>query len=245
MRIEEREMARALRRNGYSYGEIRKTVQVAKGTLNSWLKNIELTEQQKQRILQLEVDGRSCAFVKGPWRNREKSLTRIRSILAEAKGDFSDKIAQPLFVPGLVLYWAEGAKTERRFQFTNSDPAAIRLMVMWLTQCIGISKDKIIARVYVHRVYADCGFERYWEKVTDLPSSQFRAACFKPTPHRVRKNPSYMGCCRLEVNSSELFWRVSGWHEEFLNRVGVRLPEDLDLSVWTGNSRSVGTEVRP
>lgn len=66
IRVEERDRARVMRSQGASYGEIAKVIPVAKGTLNNWLKDIELTEQQKQRILQLEADGRHRAGVKGP-----------------------------------------------------------------------------------------------------------------------------------------------------------------------------------
>lgn len=239
MRVEERDKARNMRRQGCSYGEIAKVIPVAKSTLNWWLKDIELTEQQKRRILQLEADGRHRAGVKGPWRNREKSLQRIRGILADAKREFPKRAADSVFITGLVLYWAEGAKTSGYFKFTNSDPRAISFMVTWLTRCIGIAKEKIAARVYVHRVYAECGFERYWVLVTGLPASQFHSPYFKPTPHRVKKNPSYMGCCSLSVYASELFWRVKGWHEEFVNHLGVQLPEELDQTIWADSRNSI------
>ncbi len=93
----------------------------------------------------------------------------------------------------------------------NSGPNAIRTVVKCLTKCLGISKKKIVARIYVHRIYADKGFEKFWLKATRLPQSQFRRPIFKPTPHAIRKNPSYMGCCRLAAYSSEVFWKLKGW----------------------------------
>ncbi len=43
IRVEERNRARELRRRGYSYGEIRRTVLASKSTLNGWLRDVELT----------------------------------------------------------------------------------------------------------------------------------------------------------------------------------------------------------
>jgi len=51
MLIVERDRARRLRRRGHSYSEIAKVVPVGKGTLNGWLKDIELTRLQRERIL--------------------------------------------------------------------------------------------------------------------------------------------------------------------------------------------------
>lgn len=220
-RIHERDLARRLRSQGYSHAEIRAIVPVGKGTLTGWLKDIELTHDQKQRILAKEADARGRAQLTGAWRNREKSLERIRKAIMTARTELSQRISDPLFLTGVVLYWAEGAKTTRCFHFMNSDPGAIRTMVKWLRDCAGVPKEKIVVSVQVHRVYADKGFDRFWVKVTGLPRAQFRSPVFKPTPHEVKKNPSYMGCCRLSVYSSELFWKLRGWQYALLEHLNV------------------------
>jgi hypothetical protein len=195
--------------------------------LNVWLKDIELTDAQKQRLLDRAVTGREKARMRGAWGNREKRRQRIQETIARAKREFPALIQDSLFVPGIVLYWAEGGKTHPNFIFMNSDPLAIRVMVEWLTRCAGIPPGRIVVSVQVHRIYADCGFEGFWEQVTGLPSAQFRAPYFKPTPHHVKRNPSYMGCCRLVVNSSELFWRLRAWQEELVRYLGIALPSHL------------------
>lgn len=196
---------------------------VAKGTLNGWLKDIELTSDQKQRILAKEADARRRGQIVGAWRNREKSLERIRKAIMMARNELPQRISNPLFLAGIVPYWAEGAKTTRCFHFMNSDPRAIRTMIKWLTDCAGVPKEKIVASVQVHRIYADKGFESFWMKMTGLPRSQFRSPVFKPTPHEVKKNPSDMGCCRVSVYSSELFWKLKGWQEALLDYLDIHV----------------------
>jgi hypothetical protein len=225
-KVEERTRARALRRQGLSFSEIQAIVAVSKGTLNRWLKEIELTPEQKQRLLDRTVTGREKARMRGAWRNREKRRQRMAAAFDQARREFPERILDPLFMTGVVLYWAEGSKTAPPFMFINSDPVAIRTMIEWLT-CVGVPKEKTVANVYVHRVYADCGFERFWETVTELPPSQFRSPVFKKTPHTTKKNPSYMGCCRLVVGSSEFFWKVRAWQEELVKHLGISLPDGL------------------
>ena len=100
-------------------------------------------------------------------------------------------------------------------------------MIEWLTRCASIPREQIVASVQVHRVYADCGFERFWEDVTGFPPTQFRAPYFKPTPHQIKRNQSYMGCCCLVVHSSDLFWRLRAWQEELVRYLGISLPSHL------------------
>ena len=187
VKINERHQARALRRQGLSFREIQAIVGVSKGTINLWLKEIELTGNQKQRLLDRAITGREKARMRGAWQNREKRRERIAAAFDQARTEFSQQIQNPLFTTGVVLYWAEGTKANPTFQFMNSDPTAIRTMIEWLTRCACIPRERIIASVQVHRVYADCGFVRFWETVTGLPPSQFRAPYFKPTPHTIRR----------------------------------------------------------
>lgn len=229
----ERHQARALRKQGLSFREIKAIVGVSKGTLNLWLKDIELTPDQKQHLLDRAITGREKARMRGAWQNREKHRARVRTPFEAARAEFPQRINDPLFTTGIVLYWAEGSKTTRRFQFMNSDPVAVRTMVEWLVRCARIPTEKIVASVQVHRVYADCGFEKFWEAVTGLSSAQFRAPYFKPTPHKVKKNPTYMGCCRLEVrssdllSSSDLFWKLRAWQRELARHLEIFLPSSL------------------
>jgi len=216
-RIEDRELARVLRRQGHSYSEIRSRISVAKGTLNGWLKDIELTPEQKQRLLAKEAGSRLL----GPWRNREKSLERMRETVELARAEFALKARDPLFLTGVALYWAEGAKTTRAFHFMNSDPGAIRVMIAWRTESADLPKEKIVVRVQVHRVYAQSGFDEFWKTVTGLPDPQFRTPTFKPTPHKIKKNAWYLGCCRLSVYSVVLFWKLKAWQDALLEYLGI------------------------
>ncbi len=224
MRVAERDLARRLRHRGYSYGQIMKIIPVGKGTLNGWLKEIELTRLQQDRILARIRDAGRRGSQKGAWQNRLKSQKRIRGIVKKARLEFPKRIGDPLFLTGIALFWAEGGKKARHFLFVNSDPNAIRTMIKWLVRCLGVPKRKVVARLYLHRTYAHKGVGRFWLKATGLPAAQFRRPVVKATRHAIRKNPSYMGCCRIDVFSSEVFWRVRGWQEGLLSYLRTRAP---------------------
>ena len=64
MKSEEKQRARELRLQGHSYREIREQVDVSKGTLNLWLRDIFLTEEQSLRLKTVNSAGREKFRVK-------------------------------------------------------------------------------------------------------------------------------------------------------------------------------------
>lgn len=47
VKLDQKNLAISLRKEGVSYNEIRKKINVSKGTLSLWLRDIELTQIQK------------------------------------------------------------------------------------------------------------------------------------------------------------------------------------------------------
>ena len=216
IRVQDRDTARKLRAQGFSYREIQQAlaIPVSKGTLNHWLKGIVLTAEQERRLVEkMRVSGEHGRQI-GALANRAARQRRIQNAEDEAKKELPRLIEQPLFLAGLILYWAEGAKTQEAFQFMNSDPRLIQLMMQWLRAVMKIPDEKISLRVYAHHVYAEKGCEAYWLRVADLPQAQLRKTVYKPTPHTIRKNPSYMGCCRIQVSGVSFFRKIVMWEQE-------------------------------
>ncbi len=215
LRIEDRQKAIDLRRQGLTYNEIRQRIpKLSKGTLSGWLKNVELSDVQKNRILENVETTRHAGQIKGAWANRIKAQKRIEQINVLAIAEFKDLAKDPRFIAGLSLYWAEGAKTSGSFQFINSDPEMIKIMMSWLREVCNLSREEIGVRVYVHKVYSDEKPEEFWSKIVGVPVTDFKRTVYKPTPWTIKRNPSYMGCCRIEVRGSVLFWKVIAWIKE-------------------------------
>jgi hypothetical protein len=62
------------------------------------------------------------------WRRRLE-IERIRE---EAPWFAKAHLADPFFVAGVVMYWAEGSKTRNDLSLTNSDPGALGLFISWI-----------------------------------------------------------------------------------------------------------------
>jgi len=141
----------------------------------------------------------------------KKKQERIQRIIRIAEKEYYHLSKNPLFLIGLILYWVEGSRKHEAFQFTNSDPSAIKAMIKWLTEIHKIPNEKIKFRVYIHKIYAHENCEKFWSNITDIPVKNFQKTIYKPTPHKIKKNQDYKGCVQIRVFNTEFFWKVMGW----------------------------------
>jgi len=203
-----------LRKQGKTFSEIQAILgQIPKGTLSGWLKPILLTEIQKKRILEKIKKQGHVGRMRGAWRNHEKRLERIDRISSVAKLEYKTYSQDPLFLPGLVLYLAEGSKKTESFQFMNSDYQLIKIMINWITKFGGHEFANLRFRLYIHKIYAHENHESFWIRVLRADESQMLKTIYKPTNRTYKKNPSYKGCLRIEVIGNELYWKTMTWRD--------------------------------
>ena len=99
-----------LRREGLSYSEILKKIPVAKSTLSLWLRSVNLTKRQNQRLTEKKL----LAIKKGGQSRKNWRLLNTQQIKEQAFLEAKKKIkkidARDLWLMGIMLYWAEGSK---------------------------------------------------------------------------------------------------------------------------------------
>lgn len=208
-------LAIQLRMQGKTFSEIQKELGfINKGTLSGWVKNIELTDEQKQRIRLLMTEKGLVGRQIGAWKNHEKRINRLARIKVEATDEYPLLCKDPFFLTGLVLYLAEGSKKSESFQFMNSDPFLIKIMIRWILQVTNLSFSNLRFRLYIHEIYAHENCELFWLESLNAKPEQLMKTIYKPTEREYKKNPSYKGCLRIESPSgSELYWRTLTWRD--------------------------------
>ena len=212
LRLEDKTKAIKLRIQGRTYREIRTAIpNLSKSTLSGWLKNFRLTPGQKAKLEQNIYKIGCDARMKAGWTKRQIKQKKIESIFMKSTSEYQELADNRLFLTGLVLYWGEGNKKTEMFQFTNSDPQAISVMMKWLIEICQIPKEKIKIRLYIHTIYAHENCEEFWSKVVKIPTDKFSKTIYKPTIHRKKKNPAYKGCVQLRVLKTDFYWKVMGW----------------------------------
>ena len=146
MKLKEKTKAIHLRKLGKSYSEIGKKISVSKSTLSLWLRDIDLTDIQLKRL-----KGRQKSGLSGGKANHEKRIQKTKKIIEESRKEAKNLLKKPLFLLGLMLYWAEGDKSEERerVKFSNSDPLMIKLMIKWFRDICKIPEKKLKIALHI------------------------------------------------------------------------------------------------
>lgn len=198
-RIKLHEKAIILRKQGKSYGEIKKELNVSKSTLSDWLKNYPLTNEQLLRLknlIYLRVE--KCRITRENKRNE-----RYEQIQKEELDKWTPLSKKELYLAGLFLYWGEGNKSLKgSISLNNTDPSVVNFFLYWLVKILNFEHKKI--RVYVH-LYNDMNIEEelnYWSKQLNLPRSQFIKPYIKNSTRSSLTQKGFgHGTCGIMVNN--------------------------------------------
>lgn len=127
-----------------SYNAILAQIPVAKSTLHEWLKHYPLS---KERMLELK---------KAAWGKLEAKIELFRETMRQKRErdnqvtyekylkKFGRISVRSIFISGLILYLAEGSKTDNyKVALTNTDPKIIKYFLNWLMKFYKVPKEKI------------------------------------------------------------------------------------------------------
>lgn len=219
MKLKERLSAVELRKSGKSYRDILNTVSVSKSTLSLWLRDIELTSDQKERLLL----GRKKSQYAAAKSKQQKRIELTKEIIARAKSELNNLTNNTLFLSGLMLYWAEGDKAENweSVKFSNSDPMMIKIIMRWFREICKVPEEKFRVCLHIHALHCRKDIENYWSKVTNIPLSQFYKTQIKHTSLKQRKNKLYDGTCAISIGNKNLFRKIKGWKLGFIEKINI------------------------
>jgi hypothetical protein len=201
----------SLRKLGKSYSEIRKIYLIPKSTLSDWLKDIKMdpkieTELEKRAYEKLKEESK---------KKRERALKLREAIINKAKQKIKKIDKRDLLLIATALYWAEGnIKNKNRFQFGNSNPSMIKLMMRCLKEVCNIPEERIKARVHIYPGMNYSKVINFWLKITKLPKENFyppQIQVSKASKGKRAKNTLPYGTLHLTVGSTELACKVKGW----------------------------------
>ncbi len=218
MKAVEKKEAVSLRKQGKSIKEIAREIGVAKSSVSLWVRNIELTEHQKDY---LKKKGLSRDKVE---RTRTTRLTNEkikRDIVINAAKDMVPVInKQHLWLMGVALYWGEGGKTRRRVCFSNSDPDLIKMMMLFFRNVCEVPEAKFRGYIHIHEHLDDKLAESYWSNISGIPETKFYKTYRKQNKSSLNKKDSLpYGTFDIYVMDVQLFYKIVGWSRGVAYRV--------------------------
>jgi predicted transcriptional regulator len=178
MRIE-KQKAIKLRKEGLSYAQIGKMLDISKGTLSYWLGNIKLSKNAQEILNKRSYKKSTEALIKRNKNQTVLAIERANKVRNSAKEEFQKLMKHPLFLSGINLYWAEGYKKGaegskwKSVDFANSDPAMISVMMRFFIEECNIPIEKIRAQLIAHENIDINLAVRYWAKITKIQKAKF------------------------------------------------------------------------
>lgn len=209
-RVKDRQKAIQLRKQGKTYSEIRRELDVPKSTLSNWLSNYPLNDEELEYLERTIRRNKELAIERYRLTTQRKREARLKEFYNEEKKRWLRLSKKELYLSGLFLYWGEGNKgLKSSVSLNNTDPKVIKFYLYWLTQILKIPKKKI--KVYVH-LYSDMDIKKelnFWSKNLKIPLNQFGNPYIKKSQRVNIDHKGFgHGTCGLIVNNVRLKERI-------------------------------------
>ncbi|OIO45425.1 hypothetical protein COU05_01055 [bacterium (Candidatus Gribaldobacteria) CG10_big_fil_rev_8_21_14_0_10_37_21] len=217
----------SLRKQGKTYGEIEKILNLPKSTVGWWLRGVKMKKS---------IEKKTFKRCRNKWSrnisNYNKVYAKIRS--EEAANDrenhqrrgyleIKNIMLNDLKLIGNVLYWAEGnTKNRHLLRFANSKPEIIKVMMKFFREVCKIPEEKIKARVHLYPTMDQNKAINYWKKIVDLPKKNFHPSQIqisRASKNKRPKNTLPYGTLHLTAGNTEITCKVKGWIEGISEQV--------------------------
>jgi hypothetical protein len=218
-RIELKNKAIELRKEGYSLKEISENLKIAKSTASDWLSSIRLSQSAQELLHKKKILGQyKTVLLKRELKklNRQADEAKARKAL---KGlPFSQ---EHIKLCCALMWWCEGNKNSSFLRFTSSDVSLIKNYLSLLREGFKLDESKFRVLVHLHAYHNDKVQKQFWSHVTKIPLDQFHKSFQKPnTGKRTKKN--YQGCIALTYYDVRIAKELEALYNEFTKFRGVR-----------------------
>jgi predicted transcriptional regulator len=207
--VDQREAIR-LRELGYSINLISERLNVSKSSVSVWVRNVDVPEDKLAR-LKRNSNSRQTIEKRRTTRLKNEKIKRDL-VIEEAKQSIPRIDNLNLWLIGVMLYWAEGGKTQRLVRFSNGDPEMIKIMMEFFRRTCSVPESKFRGYIHIHPQLDFKEAEKYWSDVTDIPLKQFfKTYRIQNKSSKNKKDTLPYGVLDIYVMDTKLFYKINGW----------------------------------
>lgn len=217
-KLEEKELAIKLRKQGLSYKQILKKVKVSKSTLSLWCRDISLTVEQSEQLLKRKFEGSEKGRILGAKKNQERRIKETTEQFILGEKEIGKLTKRERFLIGIALYAGEGSK--KRIGFANSDPKIIKFMMKWFKEFCEVPPEKFRGAIWIHDNLNAIEAKDFWSNTTGIPENQFYKTYIaknKKTSKKIRKNIHQFGVFSISLSNTKTHRKILGWLSGILN----------------------------
>ena len=213
-----RQEAFQLRLSGKSYNEIARILDVSKGSLSLWFKDLRLS-----KVAQKLLEGKMrFARERGLFENNRRRTQNIKIENKEVRQIATNEIKPlsryELLLIGAALYWAEGYNRQEKIpspliSFGNSNPDMVVLFLRFLREVMQIPEERLRPVVQIHHNIKPKSAISFWAKITNIPKERFRVTHQTSRASKGKRpyNSLPYGTLKLDANGRQNFFEIKGW----------------------------------
>jgi len=196
-----------LRKQGYSYTEIRKETGIAKSTINNWLTyaGLTLTKEHLEIQFKKRLENKKVASEASKRTRQKRNEESINRTIEAHKKYFND----PFYNFCVALYEAEGAKGTD-CKFSNSDYRLVQTFVKFIERYFFLKRsENMIFEIYIHKTRADDleKIQKFWLKKLNINVNNIRIYWKNNSISGRKMNPEYVGQMLVRVRGEKILGR--------------------------------------
>jgi transcriptional regulator with XRE-family HTH domain len=214
MKTAERAKARDLRARGWSVREIERELGVARSSVSTWVRDVTLTPEQRQRLIAREGLGPVIAA------ERRAAAARALRREHQEQGRRLARERGASFAAGCMLYWAEGGKGRNTVKLTNSDPDLVAAFLAFLREHFDVPNERVNIRcnLFADHLAAQQEIERFWLARLALGPESLRRSIvntYSKYSQKKRRGKLPYGTLTLCVHSTRIVQTIYGSIQEY------------------------------
>lgn len=224
-KIKQYNIARKLRRAGWSYKEISSHLNVQKSTLHYWLKDISLTQKQRLRLRKNWVNALQKARERAVIWHRAEKEKRLERAEQEASASLKrlrslDDVVVEIALA--MLYLGEGSKSSDT-SLGNSNPLVLKFFLAAADCIYGLKREKIRCELYLRADQNADKMKLFWSNELSIPIENFKHIHIDARTRGSKTYAGYRGVCHLRCRNIALQRRLLALSKIFCDRVISRI----------------------
>ncbi|KKT42150.1 MAG: hypothetical protein UW30_C0002G0061 [Candidatus Giovannonibacteria bacterium GW2011_GWA2_44_13b] len=221
-RAELKDKAVRLRKKGFSIVKIEQDLNVSRSTLSGWLKAVNLTEAQKQKLFENKnkalVAGRKKAVI---WHNQQKDK-RLQEAKNQAQDvlksiDTKNKYIMELALS--ILYFGEGGKSADDTTLGSTDPLILKFFLTCLEQIYNFDINRVRCELYIRADQNPDALKRFWSRELKVPIKNFKGAFIDKRTAGSKSFDYYKGVCSIRCNNVAIKRRLLNLSRLFCEKI--------------------------